>query len=104
MNVLTEYGTLKYSYFSRYSDSVTYYHKIDKKYFNGTWRNLKFDEDTTVSYTTKNGDTLDSLALKFYGSPTFWWIIADVNNILDDVVELESNIDLKIPQIASVEF
>lgn len=50
------------------------------------------DRSHRVSY----GDTLWRLAFKYYGNSKLWWIIADVNNIINPF-ELTIGVDLLIP-------
>ena len=57
-----------------------------------------------VSHKVVEGDTLDTLALYYYNSPTYFWIIADFNNILDPYAELKTGSILKIPTFSNVEF
>jgi nucleoid-associated protein YgaU len=58
-----------------------------------------------VSHSVKQEDTLDSLALKYYGNPTFWWIIAYFNDIQDAFEILcPKYITLKIPSVSKVQF
>ena len=58
-----------------------------------------------VSHIVKSNDTLNSLALKYYNNPTFWWVIAYFNDIQDPFKPLRNKYTtLKIPNIASVEF
>lgn len=63
--------------------------------------------DNTTAYTlhtTSRGDTLDSLALYYYGNPTYFWIIADFNRILDCFIHLPEGVDIKIPSISSIRY
>lgn len=51
------------------------------------------------------GDTLDSLALKYYNNPTLWWVIAYFNDIVDPFIVLREHYDIiKIPSISSISF
>jgi nucleoid-associated protein YgaU len=51
--------------------------------------------DTIVIST--DADYLDSLAFKYYGDPTLWWIIALANNIGKGRLAVPSGIQLRIP-------
>ena len=56
------------------------------------------------TYRIKQSDTLDSLALKYYNNPTFWWIIAYFNNMLDSLEPLTVGSTIKIPALSSISF
>lgn len=43
------------------------------------------------------GDRYDTLALKFYGDPKLWWIIASANNFNKASLVVEPGIQLRIP-------
>lgn len=43
------------------------------------------------------GDRYDTLALKFYGDPRLWWIIASANNFNKASLVVEPGIQLRIP-------
>lgn len=103
MDVLTNKSYKDYSRLSRYSPFPTYYHTIDDKYVGGTTSYLK---DTTLysSYTVKEGDTFDTLALEFYNNPTLYWIICSFNHIQDPFRKLKVGEILKIPAISNIEF
>ena len=45
------------------------------------------------------GMYLDQVALKFYGDPTLWWLIADFNNIRDPRV-IEDGRTLRLPSFS----
>tara|TARA_Y100000361_G_C11153576_1_gene342733 strand:+ start:926 stop:1195 length:270 start_codon:yes stop_codon:yes gene_type:complete len=45
---------------------------------------------------TQQGDRLDNLAYEFYGSPTYWWFIARVNNL--KAMNVEAGLQLRIPK------
>ena len=53
------------------------------------------ERDDDIYVTTQYGDRLDNLAMVFYGSPSFWWFIAHVNNL--DTMNLEAGLTLRIP-------
>ena len=47
---------------------------------------------------TQTGDRLDLLSNQYYGSPAYWWIIANANNIHDGKLGLEDGTILRIPK------
>ena len=47
--------------------------------------------------TAGDTDRLDSLASKFYGSPTLWYVIASVNNIANGKMHVTPGSQLRIP-------
>ena len=53
------------------------------------------NEDIYVASQT--GDRLDLLANQYYGSPAYWWIIANANNIHDGKLGLKDGTILRIP-------
>jgi len=48
-------------------------------------------------YTIRAGDMLDLIAYKFYGDEALWYLIADVNEIMDVMEPLEPGMRLAIP-------
>ena len=53
------------------------------------------ERDDDIYVTTQYGDRLDNLALTFYGSPSYWWFIAHVNNLT--TINVEAGLTLRIP-------
>jgi hypothetical protein len=53
--------------------------------------------DTDLQVISNESDYLDTLAYKYYGDPTLWWIIANVNNIGKGRMSVASGITLRIP-------
>jgi nucleoid-associated protein YgaU len=51
--------------------------------------------DTIV--ISNEGDYLDSLAYKYYGDPTLWWIIALANGLGKGRLSVTPGIQLRIP-------
>ena len=43
------------------------------------------------------GDRLDNLAAKFYGSPRLWFVIASVNNLNDGSMHISPGTEVRIP-------
>jgi nucleoid-associated protein YgaU len=54
-----------------------------------------------LQIVTNEGDYLDTLALKYYGDPTLYWIIANVNNIGKGRMSVEPGLTLRIPMDVS---
>lgn len=104
MDVLKDKNYKSYSYTSRYSSIPYFYNEEDEKYIYGIGKQL----DSTTSYVAhnvKDTDTLDYLALKYYGNPTYYWVIAYFNNILDCYENLSEKFTIiKIPNISSIKF
>ena len=46
---------------------------------------------------TKEGDRLDTLAHRYYGNNTLWWIIAKANNLDSAHIGLEVDKQIRIP-------
>lgn len=93
----------EYERLSRYQ-SVPYYFNInDNKYQYGTTKWLD-NETTYMLHFVKQNDTLDSIALQYYNNPTYFWIIADFNRILDPFAPLEEGQSVKVPVFSNVYF
>ncbi len=43
------------------------------------------------------GDRLDNLAAKFYGSPRLWFVIASVNNLNNGSMHIPPGTEVRIP-------
>lgn len=96
-------GKKTYSYLSRYAELNTYYNSIDKKRYYETSKRLSKDISSYNLYTVKQGDSLDSIALKYYNNPLYWWIIADINNIVDSLTLIKGK-HLIIPDLNQISF
>lgn len=93
-----------FDYLSRYSSFSFNYHIKDKKYFYELTSQLD-DSTTQVLVTVNDATTLDSLALKYYGRPDYWWIIADFNRIRDPFLKLSDTFTkIKIPSISVINY
>ena len=103
MEVLTQKQYRQYGKLSRYNHLPYYYHNLDNKYIYGTGSNLR-DDTTFTLYEIKKFDTLDSIALRFYNNPTYYWIIADYNRIQDPYVKLVPGNTLKVPNLSTINF
>ena len=53
--------------------------------------------DNDVFVSSSDGDFLDTLANRYYGDPTLWWIIALANNIGNGRMSVEPGLQLRIP-------
>lgn len=94
----------QYNYTSRYTGIPYYYDTEAKRDVYGLSKPM-IKKSAWVAHKVRSEDTLDSLALKYYNNPTFWWIIAFFNNIQDPFIKLVDTFDIiKIPSISSIEF
>ena len=71
MNILKNKSYRTYDYTSRYSTYPYYYNTLDKKYIYGITGQLSDETEYTLHYVTDR-DTLDSLALYYYGRPDLY--------------------------------
>lgn len=103
MDVLTDKSYKAYTRLSRYNNFPYYFHTEDKKYVYGVTSQLN---DTTpyIIHVVKRNDTYDSLALYYYGNPTYYWIICDFNHIQDPIEEPQIGEQIKIPTFSTIEF
>ena len=103
MDILINKSYKKYDRVSRYNNFPYYYNVEDEKYIYGTTAYLDDTSAYTLHKVTKN-DTLDSLALEYYGNPTFFWVIADFNRIQDPYDSIENMGYIKIPSFSGLTF
>jgi hypothetical protein len=104
MDTLKNKTYANFDYLSRYTDTPYYYDTLTDKQIFGIGTNLK-DNTEFVTHIVKSNDTLNSLALKYYNNPTFWWVIAYFNNVQDAFKPLRDKYTtLKIPNISSIQF
>lgn len=104
MDTLKNKKYQSYDYTSRYTPVPYYYNSQDEKYIYGIGTNM-FKNTPYTLHTVKDSDTLDSLSLKYYNNPTFYWVIAYFNDIQDCYIRLVDEFKtIKIPSIASINF
>lgn len=90
-----------YTYLSRYAQNDTVYNDLDKKRYYETAKRVSKNITTFNTHIIKQGDSLDSIALKYYNNPLLWWIIADINNIQDSM-NITAGKDLIIPDLNQI--
>lgn len=104
MDVLKDKSRKDYSYTSRYSMFPYYYNTNDDKYMYGITANLDDSTEYTL-HVVKELDSLDSLALKYYGRPDLFWVIADYNRIQDPFIKLSSRFNfIFIPTLSGIRY
>lgn len=92
-----------YDTLSRYSQSDSYYNKLFDKYITETGSHLRTDTSYTL-YQVEPGDSFDSIALKFYDNPTYYWVLLEFNRLIDSFADPIPGLFLKIPEISKIEF
>lgn len=103
MDRLQEKAYRTYNYISRYSSFPYYYNTEDEKYIYGTTAYL--DDSTPYTlYKIQKNDTWDSMALKFYNSPTFFWILCDFNRVQNPYEMPEVGTLIKVPALTNIKF
>lgn len=104
MDTLKNAEYIDYDYNSRYTHVPVYFDTLKNRQIYGIGMNLK-QNTSVVSHKVTSRDTLHNLALKYYNNPTYWWIIANFNNIQDAFIRLVDRYSiLQIPNITSIEF
>ncbi len=89
---------------SRFTSFPYYYNTIDGKYQYGIMSQLSKDT-TYIIHGVSREDTLESLALKYYGRPDYYWVIAMFNDINDAFGKLyNKHKTLKIPSVSNIKF
>ena len=53
--------------------------------------------DSDIQVISNEGDYLDTLAYKYYGDPTLYWIIANANKIGKGRLSVQAGLTLRIP-------
>jgi hypothetical protein len=102
MNTYIDKQTKDYPTLSRYESVAFYYDTLNKKYVYGLCKPLS-DNSSYTLHTLTPSDTLDSLALFYYGRPDYYWIIADFNRIIDPFMKLTDKFKtIKIPSISYI--
>jgi hypothetical protein len=105
MDILTsKQKRTDYEALSRYAPFSFYYHTLDDKFVYGLTGHI-LDNAEYVAHTVLPSDTLDSLALKYYGRPDYFWIIADFNRIKDPLIPLLNFLTvIKVPNLGQITF
>lgn len=104
MDTMTNKKYIQYDYRCRYSDIPTFFDRINNRDVYGVGIPA-LKELPYVSHKVLSTDTLDSLALKYYNNPTYWWAIAYFNDILNSFEKLIDRFEIiKIPSIAAIGF
>ena len=54
--------------------------------------------ESDIYVITTFGDRLDSIAYKYYGDTTLWWVIAVANSVGKGSIALDAGLQIRIPQ------
>lgn len=104
MNTLKNKRYINFGYLSRQTGVPIYYDTLGQREFFGIGSDLN-KETPSFTHKVKPEDTLDSLALKYYNNPTYWWVIANFNDIQDAFIKLTDKYTiLQIPNISALMF
>ena len=56
--------------------------------------------NSDIYVITQDGDRLDNLAYQYYGHASYWWFIANVNNL--NTMNVEAGLRLRIPTSTNI--
>lgn len=68
-----------------------------KRVYKTTVYPIIIPQETDLQVVSNEGDYLDTLAYKYYGDPTLFWIIARANNIGKGRMSVTAGLSLRIP-------
>ncbi len=83
---------------SRYSDTELF--EESGVVFRNTYERKRLEsslEDKIIKVRAKEEGRLDLIAQRYYGNPKLYWLIAEVNYILDPINEVTVGRELRIP-------
>lgn len=81
----------------RYSNVPTFLRFDGKRVYKTTSYPTILPDDTDIIITTDETQYLDTLAFKYYGDPTLYWIIALVNNLGKARMSIPGGLQIRIP-------
>jgi hypothetical protein len=58
--------------------------------------------ETAIYHQVVDGERLDQISYKYYGNNKYWWVLADVNDLADDLInpfQLQEGLKLIIPKL-----
>lgn len=84
---MANFNPYKQSIGIRYEDGST---SIDRGYQTFTLRGFQY-------HTVMEGETLQSIAFKYYGDSGYWVAIADYNEIIHPFKDIQEGMQLLIP-------
>lgn len=53
----------------------------------------EIDQEFLITYSMRDGETLQDVALNFYDDPQLWWLICLTNNIKDPIFDIARSSD-----------
>jgi len=91
----------KYAHVSRYGNVRRILDKYNGIYYHETVSDYKVSEGQSDTFITvsKTTNRLDVISNNVYGTPTYWWVIALANNIIDSFAEIPVGTVIRIPQL-----
>lgn len=88
---------------SRYNESDVYYISVVEDGNITSVVSYDFGEIGTLSwsdYVWRDGDRLDNIAQSNYRSPYSWWVIAEANPEIEDVLNITPGTTIRVPRRA----
>jgi nucleoid-associated protein YgaU len=88
---------------SRYNDSYVYYTAVVENEDVTPVVSYDFGEMGTLQwsdYIWRDGDRLDTIAQNNYRSPYSWWVIAEANPEIEDVLNIYPGTVIRVPRRA----
>lgn len=85
----------------RYTTNLKIINTDDGKRYFGSVVPVAMPTDPTFAITHYAGanDRLDTLAYKYYGTPSMWWVIAKANSLVNGTIRIRPGTKLVIPRL-----
>lgn len=68
-----------------------------KRVYNTTYYPVIPLDSTDIYITSSEGEYLDSLSKRYYGDESYWWIIANANNLGNGKLSVPVGKQIRIP-------
>ena len=83
---------------SRYSNTAIF--EDSGEVFRGTYNKIRIEpssEDKIILVRSEEAGRPDLIALRYYGNPKLYWVIAEANKLMDPINEIVAGMELLIP-------
>jgi hypothetical protein len=79
--------------------ATTPVYEVEDEVLFGLMKDVIIPDASDTLFTVPPGgvNRLDSISMQFYGTPALWWVIARVNNVIDPLLGVGLDQQIRIP-------